>query len=267
MVERAADTSVMFSATRAREDHPAVLRIGDRVIVKCRFPGVVRWVGILKHEQVAPSSYVGVALDDNIGSPHNGVYNGKRYFHCPRGHGVMVRYNDVMRVLAAEKRPPLRGNYMFPSFPEVHARRQELMERDPTLFFTRPQTALSKGKRYIIDPDDMEAKQSTRRWDTLRRRRVQTMTKEEREASQRESVQKWKERFGGDKRADRMSRTLAKLYKAYDDGVEYKRKEDRGTLSDAESEEEFGKVESMDKSREKLKRRSSMRQRQKDERK
>ena len=59
-----------------------------------------------------------------VGSPHNGVHNGKRFFHCPRGHGAMVRFCDVMRCNPPEKRPAVRGNYMFPSFTEVTTRRR-----------------------------------------------------------------------------------------------------------------------------------------------
>ena len=60
-----------------------------------------------------------------VGSTHNGVLNGRRYFHCPRGHGAMVKYSEVTRVNPAEKRPPVSGNYMFESWDEINTRRKK----------------------------------------------------------------------------------------------------------------------------------------------
>jgi len=53
------------------------------------------------------------------------VYNGKRYFHVPRGHGAMVKYTEVMPLRRPDKRPPMKGNYMFPSWDEVQRRRKD----------------------------------------------------------------------------------------------------------------------------------------------
>jgi dynactin complex subunit len=64
-----------------------------------------------------------------VDSTHNGVFNGKRYFHCPRGHGAMVKYSDVKQCTVLEKRPPLTGNYMFPSFKEIQQQRRKRREQ------------------------------------------------------------------------------------------------------------------------------------------
>lgn len=54
-----------------------------------------------------------------VGSTHNGVKNGKRYFHCARGHGALVPYTDVRKINPAETQPPVTGNFMFEGYAEV----------------------------------------------------------------------------------------------------------------------------------------------------
>ena len=66
-----------------------------------------------------------------VGSTHNGVLNGTRYFHCPRGHAALVPYTDVRRLNPPETRPPVSGNYMFESYHDVvktRALRRQKME-------------------------------------------------------------------------------------------------------------------------------------------
>lgn len=54
-----------------------------------------------------------------VGSTHNGVMNGRRYFHCARGHGALVPYTDVRKINPAETQPPVTGNFMFEGYAEV----------------------------------------------------------------------------------------------------------------------------------------------------
>ena len=61
----------------------------------------------------------------SVGSTHNGVFQGKRYFHCPRGHGIMAKYAEVIRINPPEKCPPITGNPMFPSYDRVRRQRLE----------------------------------------------------------------------------------------------------------------------------------------------
>ena len=56
---------------------------------------------------------------------HDGMFNGKRYFCCTNGHGIFVRYKDVAPLRPANKRPPVKGNPMFPSWPEICKRRKQ----------------------------------------------------------------------------------------------------------------------------------------------
>ena len=48
-----------------------------------------------------------------------------RYFYCPRGHGAMVKYSDVRLINPPDKKPPVYGNEMFPSYREIQKRRKE----------------------------------------------------------------------------------------------------------------------------------------------
>ena len=79
----------MFKNIRKREDHPAIIKLGDRVLVKgthtgldkyttdiqwhfflkifrnVTFLGVVKFVGTLDDHLVSPQCYVGVQLDEH----------------------------------------------------------------------------------------------------------------------------------------------------------------------------------------------------------
>ncbi len=60
--------------------------------------GMVKWCGYLDASKYTTfSEYVGVQLDEPNGT-HDGVINGKRYFHCTMNHGVFVPVKDVLFV-------------------------------------------------------------------------------------------------------------------------------------------------------------------------
>ena len=59
----------------------------------------------------------------------SGTYRGKRYFHCPAGHGMMVKYKDVTKIQAPQKRPPVQGNPMYPSYSQIREARREKSAR------------------------------------------------------------------------------------------------------------------------------------------
>lgn len=65
----------------------------------------------------------------SVNSVHNGLYKGKRYFHCAPGHGAMVKYNEVKPIKTPSKTPPVKNNYMFPSWEEVKTRRKQRNEK------------------------------------------------------------------------------------------------------------------------------------------
>lgn len=58
-------------------------------------------------------------------STDNGVHNGKRYFFCPRGHGVMAKLSQIERLNPIPQTREISGNAMFPSYEAVKKRRKE----------------------------------------------------------------------------------------------------------------------------------------------
>lgn len=67
----------------------------------------------------------------SVGAMTDGMYNGKRYFHCPTGHGVLVKCTDIQPIAPIDAHPAVRGNKMYPSFKEIAKRRKQLAEKDP----------------------------------------------------------------------------------------------------------------------------------------
>lgn len=214
-----------------------VVKVGDRVLVQSRFPGTVKWVGVLDEDTIAPELYVGVRLDDNINSTHNGIYNGKRYFHVPRGHGAMVKYTEVMPLKMPEKRPPMRGNYMFPSWDEVQRRRKERNQKLQTIYasagmqgpqfvepyMSPPRTATSSTRAspvklykepiiHIGDPNDIALRDLQKKSTIDSKRQVMKEDRDQKE------MEKFRQHFGGGPEADRLALTLKKLKLAYQEG-------------------------------------------------
>ncbi|XP_013389082.1 uncharacterized protein LOC106157849 isoform X2 [Lingula anatina] len=223
---RATDTSTLYKQYHENN----LFNIGDRVIVWGKYRGVVKFIGLLDVNAIAPETYVGVHLDDHIGSVHNGVYDGKRYFHCPRGHGAFVPYGDCRPIQGPEPRPPVTGNDMFPSYEEVKKSRKLKKEReleaerikaeessrygvtDPKLLARR-----RAAKRIIFDPNDITVRDAKRR-EAAETRRRQILAAQPRLTANEKKLLKWKEEFGGDTRAEYMVKTLEKLMNAHEDG-------------------------------------------------
>lgn len=229
---RSRDTAILSAQSK-------VVKVGDRVVVEGRYPGTVKWVGVLHEDAIAPELYVGVRLDDNVNSTHNGVYNGKRYFHVPRGHGAMVKYSEVIPVKAPDKKPPISGNYMFPSWDEVRKRRKDRNTRLQSIYasagmagpqFTEPYAttklpALTSGRTsatkslhrepviHVSDPHDIALKDMERKSQIVRKR-----TAVMKEDQDHKEMEKLKLHFGGGPDADRLALTLKKLKSAYQEG-------------------------------------------------
>ncbi|KAH3772809.1 dynactin subunit 1-like [Dreissena polymorpha] len=255
---------LLREAPSCRANHTAILsadskvvKVGDRVLVQSQFPGTVKWVGVLDEDSIAPELYVGVRLDDNVNSTHNGMYNGKRYFHVPRGHGAMIKYTDVVPLKHPEKKPPLSGNYMFPSWDEVQKRRKERNVKLQNIYATAgmqgpqfvepyvspPKTAASPQRQspvkslrepviHIGDPNDIALKDVQRRGQLDSRRKVRRDDRDQRE------MERLRQHFGGGPDADRLAQTLKKLKLAYQEGKNMMRKKSP-TAFDAGSESGF----------------------------
>lgn len=229
---RSRETAILSAGSK-------VVKVGDRVIVQGRYPGTVKWVGVLHDESIAPELYVGVRLDDNVNSTHNGVYNGKRYFHVPRGHGAMVKYSEVTPIKAPDKKPPLSGNYMFPSWEEVRQRRKERNQRLQTIYasagmsgpqfiepYASPKLPALNSRRpsatkslrhepiiHIGDPHDIALKDMARKSQMDMKRTA--VIKEDQEQKE---MEKLRQHFAGGPDAERLAMTLKKLKSAYKEG-------------------------------------------------
>lgn len=241
--------------SNARAEKTAVLgqkgpyRIGERVVVNGKHEGVIEFVGIADDHKIAPETHVGVHLYDNVYSTHNGVYKGKRFFHCPRGHGAMVKYSEVRPLHPIPSSRSVTGNSMFPSHDQVQRRRKErqkkIFEEEEALrneyeakrkaqleYFSKrcppprisPRSTraskLREGQEEdhpqlpIQDDDDI----------ALRDYREKRRKKQEQEYQaslvdhEELKMQRMKKMLGGDARADRLAETLKKLHVAYEEG-------------------------------------------------
>ena len=58
--------------------------------------GIVDYIGPVSH---AGGQWLGVVLDEPWGD-HDGVVEGRRYFACAPGHGLLVRWGDCVRAQA-----------------------------------------------------------------------------------------------------------------------------------------------------------------------
>ncbi|CAH1785188.1 unnamed protein product [Owenia fusiformis] len=220
-----------------------LIKVGDRVKVHGKYNGVVKYMGLLDDNEIAAETYVGVHLDDNVNSPHNGIFDGKRYFHCPRGHGAMVKYTMVRKCNPADRRPPVSGNPMFPSYNDIKKRRQQRTEKQPDLDFTKEYDRSLSGSAdtnkartemmaakdpvtYVFDEHDMAYKDSLRKQKELKKKRSSMHCEAElvnnaKLAVKNHHFSKWKKDFGNDNRAEQMAQTLRKLHVAYEKGKEY----------------------------------------------
>nr|XP_022339492.1 dynactin subunit 1-like isoform X3 [Crassostrea virginica] len=228
------------------------VKVGDRVEVHGKYPvhgylataGTVKFVGVIDDNAIAPNLYVGVKLDDNVNSVHNGLYKGKRYFHCAPGHGAMVKYNEVKPIKTPSKTPPVKNNYMFPSWEEVKTRRKQRNEKlaeiyakagvspSPSLF-SENSTHRSKSEPVINinDPNDIAIK------DQEKRRRAELLKQKVREEDhEKNELRRLRQQFGGGQDADRMAQTLLKLQRAYQEGLQLTNR--RGTYHEAHADDD-----------------------------
>ena len=123
--------------------------------------GFVRYIGDLDGSYISSDLFVGIKLDDPVGE-HDGILDGKRYFKCPDGHGVIVPRKRVSVVLSREAkhaaRKAAKGNpkeYSLPSLSTV-----------PTLppvkkFPLRP-TTKKESKPCVPQPPFTPRKESSR---------------------------------------------------------------------------------------------------------
>ncbi|XP_005096449.1 dynactin subunit 1 [Aplysia californica] len=238
----------------ARADGTAVLgnqsglvRKGDRVVVHGKHAGVVKYVGLADDHIIAPEMHVGVHLYDNVYSTHNGVYKGKRFFFCPRGHGAMVKYSEISQLNPIPQTRPVLGNPMFPSYEAVKKRRkdrqQKIHEAEEKLRKEYEAKRRAQIERYSksvpsprISPRSTKASQlrmgqgeekprqplqdeyDIAYRDYLNRQRRNQERLAFSESPEQIQLRQMKKVFGGDEKAQRMAETLRKLHQAYEEG-------------------------------------------------
>ncbi|ESO82837.1 hypothetical protein LOTGIDRAFT_229839 [Lottia gigantea] len=179
----------------------------------------------------------------SVKSLTNGIYEGKRYFYCTTGHGIMVPYREVVKLQPYVKTPSL-NNIMFPSYNQVRKARQEREEileafyrsrsTSPKLYSTQNKHQLSRV--LTADTNDMAYK------DRLQmHRRCSKHEREERqqfEKNMREEKKVLTKLFGTGERAERLEETLKYLQKGYEKGQDEKAQNQKYSLnSDSDNEE------------------------------
>ncbi|KAL8581150.1 hypothetical protein ACOMHN_033597 [Nucella lapillus] len=243
------------SATLSKLKPQAMVSIGERVMVHGQ-PGVVKFVGFVDENAVAPLLRVGVKLDECAHLGHDGTYNGKRYFYCTKGHGVLVRCRDVVPLRTANKRPPVKGNPMFPSWPEICKRRKQreaMIEeshrksnrrpspgssaktpRPPAISPRENRTQLLRkevssvgrsSEPYLVmqdDPHDIACRDQKQR----KKKEMLVASMSSQEATQvsweKGLMQQWRRKYDDPDKASRMGETLLKLCSAYKEGVKFR---------------------------------------------
>jgi len=242
-IERAENTAVL-------SNNKGPLRNGDRVIVQGKYPGVVKFVGVANDHMIAPEMHVGVHLHDNAYSTHNGTFKGRRFFHCPRGHGAMVKYSDVRPQHPIPQSRPVTGNPMFPSHEAVKRRRRErqrkIEEEEEKLqkeFETRRKAQMEKFSKTVPPPriSPRSTRASVLRIAAEEPDRPQLPIQDEYDIAYRDyqrqrhkkllaehfaslvdheelKRQRMKRMFGGDEKAERLAETLMRLHVGYEEG-------------------------------------------------
>ena len=88
--------STASASARANRVHP----------LPCLRRRTVRFVGLTDFKE---GEWVGIEMDDPIGK-HSGNVDGKQYFRCPEGHGLMVRPEKVRPAVAGLRSTASRGS-------------------------------------------------------------------------------------------------------------------------------------------------------------
>ncbi|BFZ12718.1 hypothetical protein BsWGS_15755 [Bradybaena similaris] len=211
----------------AIEKQSELVRKGDRVLVNGSalgkggnriYPGTVQYIGFTDGRLTVQKMLVGVRLYDNVYSSQNGIYQGKQYFFCPRGHGAMVKRSDIISLNSVPRKWPVNGNRMFPSYEEIKKHRklrEELIKESEEKFFKEHQ---AKRKAQIERFSKSATLQSISDKDCdPGDYHKQTDVTEENSWEKLNSL-KMKRYFGNDEKAERMAATLRKLRSAFEQG-------------------------------------------------
>ncbi|ELT89088.1 hypothetical protein CAPTEDRAFT_193807 [Capitella teleta] len=112
-----------------RKKDPLMLKVGDHVLVKGRFKGVIQYVGV-PERNLRANMYVGVKLENNCGYDTSG----HRFIGCTQGHGTLVKYAEVAPLKQSSIKQKIYGNAMFPSYEHIVKARKLRAQRSTNPF-------------------------------------------------------------------------------------------------------------------------------------
>ncbi|KAK2180107.1 hypothetical protein NP493_459g01049 [Ridgeia piscesae] len=239
--DRVRDTSEIFSMVDVKGGNHSLLKVGDMVRIPSGHKGTVKFIGILDSERIAPETYVGVHLYDEVSFADNGIVKGKKYFNCPPGHGVIVKYAATERLPGQCRRPPYTGNSMFPSYKEIQRNRSRI-RRKQAAHAHDAWTGAREPVVHVFDRDDIAYKDGQKR--AASRRHQMAIGVEQQNMWRRREMQRGferlKQKFGTGERAERLARTLQTLQEAYDIGASgrWQATDETGTLESREEDTE-----------------------------
>ncbi|XP_048776321.1 uncharacterized protein LOC125680665 [Ostrea edulis] len=75
--------------------HKLQVQLNDHVVAKGDRTGHIRYIGHLDKHAQPNLLYTGLELDSPVGK-HDGVLSGKRYFNCPKDHGIFIPLQEII---------------------------------------------------------------------------------------------------------------------------------------------------------------------------
>ncbi|KAI0213192.1 hypothetical protein LSAT2_001787 [Lamellibrachia satsuma] len=218
--DRVRETSEIFALVNEKGGRHSLLKIGDMVRIPSGHKGTVKFIGILDSESLAPETYVGVHLYDEVNFADNGIVRGKKYFNCPPGHGVTVKYGAAERLPGPCRRPPVSGNTMFASYKEIQRNRSRT-RRQASAHAHDAWTATREPVVHVFDRNDIAFKDSEKRAAARRQKMAKGFEQQNkwRRSETQRGFERLKKKFGSGERAERLAHTVQKLQEAYNTGA------------------------------------------------
>eukprot|EP01084_Bolivina_argentea_P211438 359683_1 len=80
------------------------LSVGDCVLVTteigCDIFGLIKYIGYIHNKMNINTECIGLELIEPIPNGHDGTINGYKYFTAPKGHGIHIQINQVIKKLS-----------------------------------------------------------------------------------------------------------------------------------------------------------------------
>ncbi|XP_062613971.1 uncharacterized protein LOC134275715 isoform X2 [Saccostrea cucullata] len=75
--------------------HKLQVQLNDHVVAKGDRSGQIRYIGHLDKQAQSNLLFAGLELDLPVGK-HDGILNGRRYFSCPKDHGIFIPLQEIL---------------------------------------------------------------------------------------------------------------------------------------------------------------------------